>query len=157
MSLPTFLQKKEKKRFGYTFKKNAEVDAADLQLYEPVERVPPFSRKTLVSWVEVAELMCCAGASGPPWGGEEGPGAQDCAARSKAVRHHQGWSVPSPWEGDDEQTLTAACCSDVAATSRVRGGGQRRLVCLQGGDRGRHGEGRVPRGNIRPNHTNHQS
>jgi len=40
--------KKEKKRFGYTFKKNAEVDAADLQLYEPVERVPPFSRKTLV-------------------------------------------------------------------------------------------------------------
>ena len=43
------LQKKEKKRFGYTFKKNAEVDAADLQLYEPVERVPPFSRKTLVT------------------------------------------------------------------------------------------------------------
>ena len=42
------MQKKEKKRFGYTFKKNAEVDAADLQLYEPVERVPPFSRKTLV-------------------------------------------------------------------------------------------------------------
>jgi len=41
-------KKKEKKRFGYTFKKNAEVDAADLQLYEPVERVPPFSRKTLV-------------------------------------------------------------------------------------------------------------
>jgi hypothetical protein len=41
-------QKKEKKRFGYTFKKNAEADSADLQLYEPVERVPPFSRKTLV-------------------------------------------------------------------------------------------------------------
>ena len=52
--------KKEKKRFGYTFKKNAEVDAADLQLYEPVERVPPFSRKTLVIIINhsMHSLMC---------------------------------------------------------------------------------------------------
>lgn len=40
--------KKEKKRFPYHFRKNAEVDTADLQLYEPVERMPPFTRKTLV-------------------------------------------------------------------------------------------------------------
>ena len=43
-----FLQKKEKKRFPYHFRKNAEVDTADLQLYEPVEKMAPFTRKTLV-------------------------------------------------------------------------------------------------------------
>ena len=41
-------QKKEKRKFPYHFRKNAEVDTADLQLYEPVERMPPFTRKTLV-------------------------------------------------------------------------------------------------------------
>lgn len=40
--------KKEKKKFGYHFRKNAQVDTADLQLYEAVERMPPFTRKTLV-------------------------------------------------------------------------------------------------------------
>jgi len=40
--------KKEKKRFPYHFRKNAEVDTADLQLYEPVEKMAPFTRKTLV-------------------------------------------------------------------------------------------------------------
>jgi len=40
--------KKEKRKFPYHFRKNAEVDTADLQLYEPVERMPPFTRKTLV-------------------------------------------------------------------------------------------------------------
>ena len=39
---------RKKKRFPYHFRKNAEVDTADLQLYEPVERMPPFTRKTLV-------------------------------------------------------------------------------------------------------------
>ena len=42
------LQKKEKKKFPYHFRKNAEVDTADLQLYEHVERMPPFTRKVLV-------------------------------------------------------------------------------------------------------------
>ena len=42
------LQRKEKKRFPYHIRKNAEVDTADLQLYETVERMPPFSRKVLV-------------------------------------------------------------------------------------------------------------
>ena len=65
------MQKKEKKRFGYTFKKNAEVDAADLQLYEPVERVPPFSRKTLVSvkvvcWPRCGALQHVQVLVGPP-------------------------------------------------------------------------------------------
>ena len=42
------MQRKEKKRFPYHIRKSAEVDTADLQLYETVERVPPFTRKTLV-------------------------------------------------------------------------------------------------------------
>ena len=41
-------QRKEKKKFPYHVRKNAEVDTADLQLYEQVERMPPFTRKTLV-------------------------------------------------------------------------------------------------------------
>ena len=41
-------QRKEKKRFPYHIRKNAEVDTADLQLYETVERMPPFTRKVLV-------------------------------------------------------------------------------------------------------------
>jgi len=40
--------RKEKKRFPYHIRKNAEVDTADLQLYETVERMPPFTRKVLV-------------------------------------------------------------------------------------------------------------
>lgn len=40
--------KKEKKRFPYHFRKNAEVDTADLQLYEAVEKMAPFTRKLLV-------------------------------------------------------------------------------------------------------------
>jgi len=40
--------KKEKKRFSYHFRKNADMDEADLQLYEAVERMPPFTRKSLV-------------------------------------------------------------------------------------------------------------
>jgi hypothetical protein len=39
------VQKKEKKKFGYHFRKNAQVDTADLQLYEAVERMPPFTRE----------------------------------------------------------------------------------------------------------------
>jgi len=40
--------KKEKKRFPYHIRKNAEVDTADLQLYEAVEKMAPFTRKVLV-------------------------------------------------------------------------------------------------------------
>jgi hypothetical protein len=40
--------RKEKGKCGYVVRRNLEFDAAELLLYEPVEKMPPFSRKTLV-------------------------------------------------------------------------------------------------------------
>lgn len=40
--------RKEKSKYGYVVRKNLEFDRAELLLYEPVEKMPPFSRKTLV-------------------------------------------------------------------------------------------------------------
>jgi hypothetical protein len=48
MSFYSLLQKREKKKFGYHFRKNAQVDTADLQLYEAVERMPPFTRQAAI-------------------------------------------------------------------------------------------------------------
>jgi len=40
--------RKEKSKYGYVVRKNLDFDKAELLLYEPVEKMPPFSRKTLV-------------------------------------------------------------------------------------------------------------
>ena len=40
--------KKEKSKQIYVVRKNLEFDNAEVLLYEPVEKMPPFSRKTLV-------------------------------------------------------------------------------------------------------------
>ena len=40
--------RKEKSKQIYVVRKNLEFDNAEVLLYEPVEKMPPFSRKTLV-------------------------------------------------------------------------------------------------------------
>lgn len=40
--------RKEKRKYEYHVRKNLDFDKAELMLYEPVEKMPPFSRKTLV-------------------------------------------------------------------------------------------------------------
>ena len=40
--------RKEKSKYGYVVRKNLDFDKAELLLYEPVEKMPPYSRKTLV-------------------------------------------------------------------------------------------------------------
>ena len=40
--------RKEKSKCGYMVSRNLEFDKAELLLYEAVEKMPPFSRKTLV-------------------------------------------------------------------------------------------------------------
>ena len=45
----TYLQgRKEKSKCGYVVRKNLDFDKAEILLYEPLEKMPPFSRKTLV-------------------------------------------------------------------------------------------------------------
>ncbi len=44
----SFQNKKEKSKYGYMVRKNLDFDKAEILLYEPVEKMPPFSRKTLV-------------------------------------------------------------------------------------------------------------
>jgi hypothetical protein len=44
----SFQGKKEKSKCTYMARKNLDFDKAELLLYEPVEKVPPFIRKTLV-------------------------------------------------------------------------------------------------------------
>ena len=44
----SFQSKKEKSKYEYAARKNLDFDNAELLLYEPVEKMPPFSRKTLV-------------------------------------------------------------------------------------------------------------
>ena len=47
--LSFFVQgRKEKSKYGYVVRKNLDFDKAELLLYEPVEKMPPYSRKTLV-------------------------------------------------------------------------------------------------------------
>ena len=43
-----FQGRKEKSKYGYVVRKNLDFDKAELLLYEAVEKMPPFSRKTLV-------------------------------------------------------------------------------------------------------------
>jgi len=40
--------RKEKSKCGYVVRKNLDFDKAEILLYEPLEKMPPFSRKTLV-------------------------------------------------------------------------------------------------------------
>jgi hypothetical protein len=61
----SFQNKKEKSKYGYMVRKNLDFDKAEILLYEPVEKMPPFSRKTLVlvkiklqfNLVPVSELL----------------------------------------------------------------------------------------------------
>ena len=43
-----FQMRKEKRKNHYNVRKNLDFDKAELMLYECVEKMPPFSRKTLV-------------------------------------------------------------------------------------------------------------
>ena len=43
-----FQGRKEKSKYGYVVRKNLDFDKAELLLYEAVEKMPPFGRKTLV-------------------------------------------------------------------------------------------------------------
>ena len=43
-----FQGRREKRKYDYHVRRNLDFDKAELMLYEPVEKMPPFSRKTLV-------------------------------------------------------------------------------------------------------------
>ena len=40
--------RKKKSKCGYVVSRNLDFDKAEILLYEPLEKMPPFSRKTLV-------------------------------------------------------------------------------------------------------------
>jgi hypothetical protein len=48
IDIRTFQGRREKRKYDYHVRRNLDFDKAELLLYEPVEKMPPFSRKTLV-------------------------------------------------------------------------------------------------------------
>ena len=50
-----FQGRREKRKYDYHVRRNLDFDKAELMLYEPVEKMPPFSRKTLVFIREAIE------------------------------------------------------------------------------------------------------